>query len=73
MYYPYTIGAWLETWPAIALINQIKTPNMEDTTMMTTEVSIVFKTSLPDEFKVPETQIQLPTSSAGKDLTQILQ
>lgn len=45
---------------------------MEDTNMLTTEVAIIFKTLLPEQYRVPETQIQLPTSSAAKDLTQIL-
>lgn len=39
---------------------------------MSTEFAVVFKTNLPEEFRVEETEIQLATSSTSKDLTQVL-
>jgi len=36
------------------------------------EVQVVFKTTLPDNFKVEETQIQLSANSRTKDLTAVL-
>lgn len=39
---------------------------------MTKEVSVVFSTTLPDTFKVDNTQVQLPASSKAKDLTAVL-
>lgn len=39
---------------------------------MSSEVQICFKTNLPDQYKVPETQVQLAASSTAKDLTSVL-
>lgn len=48
--------------------NQLITIKME----MTSEVQVVFKTNLPKQFAVPETQVQLSGGSTVKDLTQVL-
>jgi len=39
---------------------------------LTSECQIIFKTTLPEEFQVPETEIQVPSGSGAKDLTSIL-
>jgi len=39
---------------------------------MSSEIQICFKTNLPQEYKVPETQVQLAASSTAKDLTKVL-
>ncbi|CDW73040.1 ribosome biogenesis protein wdr12 [Stylonychia lemnae] len=38
---------------------------------MTSEVQVVFKTNLPEEFQAPEVQISIGTSSTNKELTQV--
>ncbi len=38
-------------------------------TQMTSEIEAVFKTNLPDDFKVPEVEIRISTASTSKDLT----
>ena len=39
---------------------------------LTSEVQVVFKTTLPAPFKVEETQIQLSSASSIRDLTEVL-
>jgi len=39
---------------------------------MSSEIQIVFKTNLPDQYKVPETQVQLSADSTTKDLSSVL-
>ncbi len=36
---------------------------------MTAEVQVIFKTSLPEDYHVPEIQININTSSTSKELT----
>lgn len=43
-----------------------------DVDMMTTEYQIVFKTTLPEQYQVEETEVQLSGNSTAKDLTQVL-
>lgn len=38
---------------------------------MTMEVQCVFKTTLPEQYQIPEVQINISTSSNNKDLTQV--
>ena len=45
---------------------------MVDTQMMSSEINIAFKTNLPEQYKVPETQVQLAATSTAKDLTSVL-
>jgi hypothetical protein len=37
----------------------------------TAEVQVIFKTNLPDEYQVPDVQINVNTSSSNKELTQV--
>ena len=50
---------------------------METTTdkdqQMTTEIECVFKTSLPEQYHVPDVPIQVSGASTTKDLTKIVQ
>ncbi|TNV79220.1 hypothetical protein FGO68_gene6698 [Halteria grandinella] len=39
---------------------------------MTAEVQVVFKTNLPEDFQVPDVQINISASSTAKELTQIV-
>ena len=45
---------------------------MEGSELQSMEVQVVFKTTLPDSFRVDETQIQLSAASHNKDLTAVL-
>jgi len=38
---------------------------------MSSEVSITFKTNMPEVYQVPEIQIQLKTNSTNKELTNV--
>ena len=40
-----------------------------DKDLMTKEVQVCFKTTMPDRYKVPETEITLSTGSSIKDMT----
>ena len=40
---------------------------------MTTEIECVFRTSLPEQYHVPDVPIQLSGASNAKDLTKIVQ
>jgi hypothetical protein len=44
---------------------------MESTTM-TAEVQVIFKTLLPEDYQVPDIQININTGSTNKELTQVL-
>ena len=44
---------------------------MQSTTM-TSEVQVIFRTSLPETYHVPEIQININTSATSKDLTQVI-
>jgi hypothetical protein len=39
---------------------------------MTAEMQVVFKTSLPERYQVPEVQINMSTGAGNKDLTQVV-
>lgn len=43
---------------------------MESTTM-TAEVQVIFKTLLPEDYQVPDIQININTGSTNKELTQV--
>ncbi len=42
---------------------------LKNEVQMTMEVFCVFKTTLPETYQVPETDIQINSSSTNKDLT----
>lgn len=44
---------------------------MQSTTM-TAEVQVIFKTLLPEDYQVPDIQININTGSTNKELTQIV-
>ena len=43
---------------------------MQSTTM-TAEVQVIFKTLLPEDYQVPDIQININTGSTNKELTQV--
>ena len=43
---------------------------MQSTTM-TAEVQVIFKTLLPEDYQVPNIQININTGSTNKELTQV--
>lgn len=43
---------------------------MQSTTM-TAEVQVIFKTLLPEDYQVPDIQINISTGSTNKELTQV--
>lgn len=38
---------------------------------MTAEVQVIFKTLLPEDYQVPDIQININTGSTNKELTQV--
>ena len=44
----------------------------EDDAMMTREVLVSFKTTMPEKYQVPDSEITLSTASTSKELTQVV-
>jgi hypothetical protein len=42
-----------------------------ESTIMTAEVQVIFKTLLPEDYQVPDIQININTGSTNKELTQV--
>lgn len=45
---------------------------MQANTTMTAEVQVIFKTTLPEEYHVPDVTININTGAGNKELTQIV-
>ena len=51
--------------------NEPKLDSMEDV-QLSKEVQVCFKTTMPDKYQVPETEISLSTGSTAKQLTELV-
>jgi hypothetical protein len=45
---------------------------MQGNTNMSAEVQVIFKTTLPEEYQVPDVTININTGAGNKELTQIV-
>jgi hypothetical protein len=45
---------------------------MQGNTTMSAEVQVIFKTTLPEEYQVPDVTININTGAGNKELTQIV-
>ena len=51
---------------------QSNSDSNDEDAMMTREVQVSFKTTMPDRYQVPDSEITLSTASTSKELSQIV-